>query len=259
MVFFLYSRTRQKIKQRSPTQRVREAIATLRAAAAWKVQWVRTLWIALRLVAACAQGPLHSHNNSSSPSCTSCLCLPAHAKHEHTVTSGCVDASMRIGLVHAAGTHAMEQQQQQQQQQQQGQLEVAVQRPGQQQVLRRFAAAPGAVACSDVKSELQQEFGPGSLRGGDEVVLLATAQLQPGNAYVYKVFPGMGESGKAAYHVDLACPLLACTVGAAACNRPVCIWHATICCRVWHALMLLSSYSPCAAHAWHLDGHLCLS
>lgn len=92
------------------------------------------------------------------------------------------------------------------QQQQQGQLlEVAVQRPGQQQVLRRFTAAPGAVACSDVESKLQQEFGPGSLCDDDEVVLLPTAQLQPGNAYVYKVFLGMGQSGKAAYHADLAC------------------------------------------------------
>lgn len=80
----------------------------------------------------------------------------------------------------------------------QGLLQVAVLRPGQQQVLRRFAAAPGAVACSDVKSELQQEFGPGRLRGDDDVVLLPTAQLQPGNVYVYNVFPGMGESGKAA-------------------------------------------------------------
>lgn len=85
----------------------------------------------------------------------------------------------------------------QQQQQQQGLLVVTVQRPGQQDEFRRFAAGPGAVAFSDVKSALEQEFGPGNLCNDGEVVLLPPAQLQPGN-YVYNVFRGTDESGKAA-------------------------------------------------------------
>lgn len=101
---------------------------------------------------------------------------------------------MRFGLVHAAGTHAMEQQQQQHQLLE-VKVEVAVQRPAwlrQQQVLRQFASS-GAVTCSAVVSALQQEFGPGNLCDDDDVVYLPTVQLQPGNAYVYKVFRNRGQ------------------------------------------------------------------
>lgn len=112
------------------------------------------------------------------------MCLPAHAKQQHTVTHACVvDALMRVDFVHAAGIHPMERYQV---------IEVTVQGLGQQQVHTRFRPPPGAVACSDITSQLQQEFGPGSLCDEQEVDYLPGTPLQPGHSYVYKVFSKHG-------------------------------------------------------------------